>query len=175
MECEDPVGWWMCHQCAYLFISPSIYWTPSLCWVLSGQCDVVVNMKTALPCGAEVLRKEHGCKEMSRYLQSLWQCNRGVRTVKWGGYDPICEVQEGLITQAPRLSRKDVLECSVYTSSHPGWSYPDFIKGKLRPRDVMALGKDHKQQALLIRFFWSRSRLSIGCSFMFWKCFLIFS
>lgn len=58
----------------YLFVyrtvwSASSYWASSLCWAFSGQGDVTVNPRTALPHGAEFLRRGCRCKEMSRYLQ----------------------------------------------------------------------------------------------------------
>lgn len=47
----------------YLFVyhallSASIYWASPLCWALYGQWDIAVNLKTALPSGAEILRRK---------------------------------------------------------------------------------------------------------------------
>lgn len=65
-----------------------------------------------------------------------------VRTMK---PDPIHEVWKGLTTKVPRLSRKGVLDYSVYPPSHSGWFCPHFIKGKLRPIGTMTVVTGHIQ------------------------------
>lgn len=106
MECQDHGGYAV-NVFSICVVSPSFskyLLAPSLCWVLSGQWDVVVSVKTILPHGARILRREAQHKKMNRYLQSLSH-GSGIMLGELKP-DPIHEVWKGLTTKVPRTEQK---------------------------------------------------------------------